>query len=98
MRQPDFLELTVCDNCDLATANETMSLLITSFVSDGTASSNASNHTLLTEGSLELMSLITRGRKEEEKMWVGIRFLDKATPRLHPAAVWISVEAPGRFP
>ena len=54
MRQPDFLELTVCDNCDLATANETMSLLITSFVSDGTASSNASNHTLLTAGGEEI--------------------------------------------
>ena len=45
-----------------------------------------------------MMSLITRGRKEEEKMWVGIRFLDKATPRLRPAAVWILAEALGRFP
>ena len=133
MRHPDFLELTVCDNCDLATANESMSLLITSFVSDGITSSNVSNQTLLTAAderiitsslhhyyaimilllhhyyisgvkevvllrSRELISLITRGRKEVEKMWAGIRFLDKATPRLRPVAVWISTDAVVRLP
>ena len=46
--QPDFLDPTVWDNCDLATANESMSLLIMSFVSDGMATSSASNHTPLT--------------------------------------------------
>ena len=48
MRHPDFLECTVCESCDLATANERMSLLIMSFVSEGTASSKASSQTLLT--------------------------------------------------
>lgn len=56
IKHPDFLELTVCDNCDLATANESMSLLITSFVSDGMTSSNVSNQTLLTAADKRIIT------------------------------------------
>lgn len=53
MRQPDFLELTVCDSCDLATANESTFLLIMSLESEGMDSSRASSHTELTsEGKI----------------------------------------------
>ena len=48
--------------------------------------------------SRELMSLIMRGRRDDENMWAGTRFLCKATPRLRPATTWISGEALGTSP
>ena len=39
-----------------------------------------------------------RGRRDDENMWAGTRFLCKATPRLRPATACISGEALGTSP